>query len=536
MTEKERVLHVFETEMIPKIYGFCRLKMSTSEDAEDLAQEICLSVLRAIQQGKTIENLNAFVWSVSNHLFYNALRRKKRHTTVYLPDYLSDGVNVEDDYIRQEEIFLLRRELAHMTGNYRQAVILHYFEEKSCEEIAEALGRSVGTVKWWLHDARNAIKKGMNLMREYGEKSYRPGRMLMSCTGLPGANSEPMCCAARKSAQNILLAAYQKPVSIEELCMELGISAPYIEDEVEYLKENQLLRETAGGKYQTDFVILPGDNPAIADKIREAVFPDYYKQLTAFLEERRELLTGAPLNPCSFSWERLLWVYIHMITVIALEAFKYSHSIHIKYADIPLRPNGGKWIAYGYENDPSVPRPQWKAYHPYDGPIHKVDGVFAEGFFHTWSGTDDSPYFETPDAVFALSGRIARGECSVDGLSEEEKYLFSIALEKKLFIKTADGYRPTFHTVGREAFATLNDLAVEFGRQVEDIFLRVKQLVWAHCAPFVPKHLEGQMGNLLSNHFYSLIPCSYAEAVDTGDLTPPEGEGRLWISLLVSEG
>ena len=114
MTEKERVLHVFETEMIPKIYGFCRLKMSTSEDAEDLAQEICLSVLRAIQQGKTIENLNAFVWSVSNHLFYNALRRKKRHTTVYLPDYLSDGVNVEDDYIRQEEIFLLRRELAHM--------------------------------------------------------------------------------------------------------------------------------------------------------------------------------------------------------------------------------------------------------------------------------------------------------------------------------------------------------------------------------------------------------------------------------------
>ena len=36
MTEKDALLRAFETEMIPKIYGFCRLKMNTVEDAEDL--------------------------------------------------------------------------------------------------------------------------------------------------------------------------------------------------------------------------------------------------------------------------------------------------------------------------------------------------------------------------------------------------------------------------------------------------------------------------------------------------------------------
>ena len=75
MTEKEYLLHAFESEMIPKIYGFCRLKLNNQADAEDLAQDICLEVIKSINSQKQIENLNAFVWSVSNHLFFNLLRR-----------------------------------------------------------------------------------------------------------------------------------------------------------------------------------------------------------------------------------------------------------------------------------------------------------------------------------------------------------------------------------------------------------------------------------------------------------------------------
>ncbi len=83
MTEKETLLYIFEQEMLPKIYGFCRQKLNTTEDAEDLSQDICLEVLKAINAGKQIENLNAFVWSISNHMFYNWLRKKeKRHNRV----------------------------------------------------------------------------------------------------------------------------------------------------------------------------------------------------------------------------------------------------------------------------------------------------------------------------------------------------------------------------------------------------------------------------------------------------------------------
>lgn len=47
------------------------------------------------------------------------------------------------------------------------------------------------------HDARNLIKKGLDTMRKYGEKSYHPGTLFMSCQGMPGADNQPMSCAKR---------------------------------------------------------------------------------------------------------------------------------------------------------------------------------------------------------------------------------------------------------------------------------------------------------------------------------------------------
>ncbi len=381
MTEKESLLLAFENEILPKIYGFCKLKMSTDADAEDLSQDICLEVLKAIHSSKQIENFNAFVWSVSNHTLCNWMRKKKHGTTAYLTDLVASDDNVEEEYVRQEQINLLCRELSVMSGNYRKAVVMHYFDNMSCDEIGHILGKSSGTVKWWLHDARIAIEKGMNIMREYREKSYRPGKLFMSCTGNPGNNDEPMTCAKRKSAQNILLAAYNEPLTITELCDELGISAPYIEDEVESLVENQLMKEVSKGKYQTDFVILPGNNPNVANKIYQTVFPEYYNRLIAFLKSQKNILASSRFNLAGFTWERLLWVYVHIITDIVVNKYRYINNISVKYVDIPMRPNGGKWIALGYNNGFCVEeQTKWEKYHAYDGPVHKVEKYLLKDF------------------------------------------------------------------------------------------------------------------------------------------------------------
>lgn len=60
----------FEEEYLDKIFGFCCQKTNSKADAEDLASQITLEVWKTIHAEKQIENLGAFVWSVSNHIFF----------------------------------------------------------------------------------------------------------------------------------------------------------------------------------------------------------------------------------------------------------------------------------------------------------------------------------------------------------------------------------------------------------------------------------------------------------------------------------
>lgn len=538
MTEKD-LIEQFEKEYLDKILGFCYQKVNMSDDADDLASDVALEVLKAIRCGKKIENLNAFVWSVSNHTFFKWLRCRKHGSTAYLDELFESRHNIEKDYILKEQEDILHREIALLSENYRKAIVLYYYEDKSCAEIADILGKSVGTVKWWLHDARKFIKKGFDTMREYGEKSYNPGKLFVSCQGLPGADNEPMSCARRMLPQNILLAAYKEPLTVEQLCMELGIAAPYIEDEVRNLINNQLMKEVSNSKYQTDFAILPGHNTDMAGKIYNACFPDYFNELMKFLEDRKSLLESEEFNTAHFSWNRLLWVYIHIITDLALTKYRREVCNTVAFQDMPTRPKGGKWIALGYKDgcffDQNESHHEWKEYIPFDGPVHKINKEFAQGFFHHWSGLDSNVFFDIPDGVFALCRELIKNNIQVDSFTDEQKYLFSIAVEKKLFIKEGESFRQNYYFVKRYIWEQIEILSYELYPNVKNYFDKAYSLVLNDYRRFVPNHLHWQMGNFLSNYLGNFITCSLYEGVKNEILSMPDENNKSWLSLFASE-
>ena len=67
---------------------------------------------------------------------------------------------------KKERIELLRDVVSKMKPKYRELVELRYFEEKSYDEIAEELDRSLGTVKAQLHRAREALEAMLGQVRE----------------------------------------------------------------------------------------------------------------------------------------------------------------------------------------------------------------------------------------------------------------------------------------------------------------------------------------------------------------------------------
>ena len=61
----------------------------------------------------------------------------------------------------------------------------------------------------------------------------------------------------RKIPVNILCHAHNNPCTIQELALELGIAAPYMEEEVELLLQAELLKKLNHEKYLTNFFIVP---------------------------------------------------------------------------------------------------------------------------------------------------------------------------------------------------------------------------------------------------------------------------------------
>lgn len=534
MTESD-ILHLLEEEYFDKILGFCCLRMNTREEAEDLAQDIALELIKIVRQGKTIDSLGAFIWRVSNNIFLKRLRDKKYGGIVYLPDGIPSRDDTEEEFVRREQENLLRREIALLSENYRKAVVMYYFDGKSTAEIAGELRKSPGTVKWWLHDARNLLKEGIHTMREFGERSFKPETLVLSCQFYPGADGEPMSCAKRKSTQNILLAAYRQPLTIEDLCVELGIAAPYIEDEVQYLVDNQLMRETAGGRYQTDFVILENPPQTMDDRIVDACFPAAYDILMNFLEQHRAILTSNEYNPVGFSWKRLLWVYIHMITDFFILKYKLEECGVITGNDVPQRPNGGKWIALGYVKSRENPERSYRSYETWDGPVHKPSES-VQGFYHWWSGRNSRVFFDLPEGVFRLCGEIITGETDVSALSDDQKYLFSIALDNHLFVRDDTGtFRPNYYYCAYDRLYELETLANEIYPQFKPYLDTAYDIIKSTLVPDVPKHLMKQAANRLSNYLYIFITRSLYEAEQRSLLSTPTETDRHWLSLYATE-
>lgn len=64
-----------------------------------------------------------------------------------------------DGIIEQEQIGLMKREIARLSEIRRKIVVMHYFEEKPIKVISERLNIPVGTVKWHLNGSRGEIEK-----------------------------------------------------------------------------------------------------------------------------------------------------------------------------------------------------------------------------------------------------------------------------------------------------------------------------------------------------------------------------------------
>ena len=333
------------TDYMDELFAAALRQCPTAADAEDALQETMLAALTHLSRGGRIDEPRAWLRAVLTRKCYDVLRRHYRLPTV-TADQAPEPADTEAEALaeteaRRERAEQIRREVSYLAESYRVIIAKHYFQGQSVRDIAAELGLPAGTVKSRMDFGRKQMRKRIEQMEHYTENSYLPKKMFLCNSGSCGLNMEPMSLVDDDDplTQNLLLLAYEKPVSISELSRAIGVAAAFIEPIIRRLVEGQLMVRMGDGRVYTDFIIYGADD-AVRYLREQEDFAEAHAD--AYCDALRDAITA--LKQTGFYSRRL---ERYMMLRIAGGALWRALEPHRAPQIFPERPNGGQWIAFG---------------------------------------------------------------------------------------------------------------------------------------------------------------------------------------------
>jgi len=151
------------------------------ELAEDLAQETFVKALNAIESYRPEFKFSSWIFKIANNAAIDHLRRRELDTLslegsphAATPDAmeataLQIGAVQESalDIVQAKELGgMIEQAIARLRPEYRSCILLRHVEGHSYEEIAEMLDLPLGTVKTYIHRARNELRQLLAHLRQ----------------------------------------------------------------------------------------------------------------------------------------------------------------------------------------------------------------------------------------------------------------------------------------------------------------------------------------------------------------------------------
>ena len=151
------------------------------ELSEDLAQETFVKALNAIDSYRPEFKFSSWIFKIANNAAIDHLRRRELDTLsldgsphAETPEAmqataLQIGARQESplDIVEAKELGgTIEEAIAALRPEYRSCILLRHVEGRPYEEIAEILNLPLGTVKTYIHRARNELRHSLAHLKE----------------------------------------------------------------------------------------------------------------------------------------------------------------------------------------------------------------------------------------------------------------------------------------------------------------------------------------------------------------------------------
>ena len=330
---------------------------SDCAELDMLVQDTLMALVVKLHKGEPVAYPKGFLLAVLKNKYNGWLREKyKKQVVEYCDETLQDSRDVieemEQEELQSEEYAFVRREIGRLINIYREVIVRHYVHGQTVEQIAMELQIPRGTVLSRLSAGRSQIKDGLANTEKYAQVSYEPKSVALSIIGNVGLQEEPLSLIRSDLESNILILAYENPVSVRGIADTMGMPSAYIEQTIERLIAGELMGMTAGGlvytrcfmqRYEDSF----GDIPA-----QEKLAETYAAKVWNIVWKQFEPLTKRAEFEKMTEKQKATLILFQMNQMLSETVFKCRPNLENQPKQLPERPNAGRWLASGliFEN------------------------------------------------------------------------------------------------------------------------------------------------------------------------------------------
>jgi len=522
-----------ENKIIPyvePVFRFCCKRVSNRHDAEDLASEIICHVLDGMNKYK-IESLDAWVWRVAHNRYARFIDAKNKNPITLSDENelfdVADYSDVDEDDT-EEQYETVFRYLHTMSSEYKNIFVDYYIGEMSIRELAQKYSLPETTIKWRLNAGRQKIRDriGENKM----DKVYT--RINWNTTGCNGS-MDPDQYLHTQISRAICLAAYEKPLTVEEISISTGIPTMYIEDELPRLEYGDAICKV-GNKYVTNFIIFRLKDRKQTEDITKSLIDMLSDQMESALKDVSDKVKTFGFYGCDFGIDRLGYVIVPYLLRRRIQEVQYNR-LKLERGPYPPRKDGGYgWFIVEETADENENTAE------YDSGCNIVKGndeILQSRIYYYWINKYLSREVYR-DGIYwmcktGISQKMKNGIISKDDISDFDAARY---ISLNLLSKAEDGYKLNFSYFTREQFAAFTNLTSIENEKVNDLLAEWILSVRKSFEIFVPKHLHDQINQWLTGYLTQIVGYVTDELIRRGTLKKPDPELPLTDCIFCVEG
>lgn len=156
------------------VYAVVSRMVDDRDDVDDIVQEVFVLAYRAIRSFRGHSAFSTWIYRIAVNTTIKHMKKIKLRRAASINDPESgigdtlrspDDIGPEEAAQRSERNRALRAAISTLPEKHRAVVVLHYFNDCSCEEIARIMQCSVGTVWSRLHYACKKLKAQLGALQ-----------------------------------------------------------------------------------------------------------------------------------------------------------------------------------------------------------------------------------------------------------------------------------------------------------------------------------------------------------------------------------